>query len=111
MLLLAGCASAPMAPTAALDEAKSAIRTAERDDAGRFASAELDEARQKLILADKAAVAENMMLAEWYANESTLTAQLAAARTESAKAESINQEMSRGMDALTEEMRRAGDQQ
>lgn len=111
ILLLAGCATAPMAPTASLNEAKIAIEAAEKDDARQYAGAELDEARQKLILADKAVVAEDMVLAERYAQESMLTAKLASARSEATKAVAVNEEMSRSAEALLEEMQRAGDQQ
>ncbi len=111
MLLLAGCVSAPTAPTASLNAAKLAIQAAEKDDASHFAAAELDEARQKLMLAEKAVVAEDMILAMRYADESTATAKLAAARTEETKAVAINQEMSRSAEALMQEMQRAGDQQ
>ncbi len=110
MLLVAACTTAPMAPPASLNEAKIAIQAAEKNDARQFAGAELDEARQKLILADKAVVAEDMVLAERYAQESIVTAALATARTEETKAVAINQEMSRGAEALMEEMQRAGDQ-
>jgi Domain of unknown function (DUF4398) len=110
-LLFAGCASAPMAPTASLNEAKLAIQAAEKDDASHYAGAELDEARQKLVMANQAVVAEDMILAERFAQESTVTAQLAVARTEATKAEAVNTEMSRGTEALIEEMQRAGDQQ
>jgi len=111
MLLFAGCAAAPMAPTASLNEAKLAIQAAEKNDASRYAAAELDDARQKLIKADKAVVVEDMVLAEQLAHESTVTAKLASAKTEATKAQAINDEMSRGADALNEEMQRAGDQQ
>lgn len=111
MLLFAGCATAPMAPTASLNEAKLAIQAAEKEDASHYAGAELDEARQKLILADKAVLAEDMVLAERLAHEATVTAKLAAARTEATKAKAVNEEMSRGADALIEEMQRAGDRQ
>ena len=110
MLLVAGCAAAPMAPPASLNEAKIAIQAAEKDDARQYAGAELDQARQKLILADKAVLAKNMSLAKRFADESIVTAQLATARSEATKAVAINQEMSRGAEALMEEMQRAGDQ-
>ena len=110
MLLLAGCATMPTAPTASLDEAKRAIQAAEKDDASHYAGAELDEARQKLILADRAVEAEDMILAERLAQESTVTANLAAARTEATKAEALNKELSLGSEALIEEMQRSGDQ-
>ncbi len=111
MLLIGACASAPPSPTAALTEAKSAIQAAERDDASHFAAAELDKARQKLILANKAVVAEDMILAERFAQEATVTANLAAAKTAATKAVAINEEMGRGTEALLEEMQRVGDQQ
>lgn len=111
MLLVAGCASAPIAPTASLGDAKSAIRAAEKEGARQYAVAELDQAQQKLIMADRAVVEEKMLLAERFAKESIVTAELAAARSEAIKAEAINEEMRRSATALAEEMRRAGDQQ
>ena len=109
-MLVAGCAAAPIAPTASLNEAKLAIQSAEKAEAGQYAAAELDEARQKLMRAEKAVAAEDMIMAKRYADESTETAKLATARTEAAKAVAINQEMSRGAKALIEEMQRAGTQ-
>lgn len=110
MLLFVACASTPTAPTASMNEAKLAIQAAERVDAGRYANAELDEARQKLLSADKALLADDMVLANRYAEQSTLTAQLATARTEAARALEVNAEMNRSAEALTEEMQRTGDQ-
>jgi hypothetical protein len=110
MLLIAACASAPTAPTASLNEAKLAIGVAERNDAGHHAGAELDEARQKLVSADKAVAAENMVMADRYAKQSTVMAELATAKTEAAKALAVNEEMNRGAKALIEEMQRSGDQ-
>ncbi len=111
VLLVAGCAGTPMAPTAALNDAELAIQAAEKDEASLHAAAELDDARQKLKLAEQAVVKEDMVLAERLANESTVTARLASARTEATKAVAINQEMSRTAEALIEEMQRAGDRQ
>jgi hypothetical protein len=62
-------------------------------------------------LADKSVAAEDMILAQRLAEQATVTAKLATARTEAAKAEAVNEEMRRGAEALTEEMQRAGDQQ
>jgi hypothetical protein len=110
MLLITACASAPMAPTASLNEAKHAIEVAERVDASHHASAELDEARQKLLSADKAVTSEDMVLAERYAKQSKVMAELATAKTEAAKALAVNEELNRGAKALIEEMQRTGDQ-
>jgi hypothetical protein len=109
LMLVAGCASAPPAPDSALDAAKVAISNAEKADASHYAGAELGEARQKLALADNAVREESMILAERFALESRVQAELASARTETAKAAAVNKEMELGADALTEEMQRAGE--
>lgn len=109
ILLAAACASMP-APTEARNAAKVAITNAEKADAGKYASAEVAEARQKLAMADSAVRAEDMILAEQLAEQSRVEAELASARTAAAKAAAINEEMNRGTDALNEEMQRAGDQ-
>ena len=111
ILLLAGCASAnPVRPTS-LAAADQAIVAAEKRDASRYAPAELDEARQKLASAERAVAADDLILAERLGDEAEATAELAAARTEAAKATAINTEMARSTKALTEDMQRAGDRQ
>ena len=109
LMLLGACASTPPAPDSALDAAKVAISNAEKADAGQFAGAELGEAREKLASADSAVREENMIAAERFAQEARVQAELASARTASAKAAAVNKEMERGADALTEEMQRAGE--
>lgn len=110
VVLTSACASAPAAPTSALTAAREAISIAEQEGARQYAGAELDEAKQKLILAERYVSNEQMVDAERFARESMIAAELASARTESAKAVEINKEMRRSADALLEEMRRAGDQ-
>ena len=109
LMLIAACASAPPAPDSALDAAKVAISNAEKAEAGQFAAAELGEARTKLALADNAVREESMVVAERFAQESRVQAELASARTAMAKSAAVNKEMERGADALTEEMQRAGE--
>lgn len=109
--LLSACASTPQPPTTALQDAREAIANAEQAGARQYAGAELDEAQQKLLLAERFVRNEQMIDAERYARESAISAELASARTESAKAMEINRQMGRSADALIEEMRRAGDQQ
>lgn len=108
LMLIGACASTPLAPESALDAARVAIANADKTDAGRFANAELGEARQKLAMADDAVQQKDMVAAERFARESQVQAELASARTAAAKAASVNEEMERGADALTEEMQRAG---
>lgn len=50
-------------------------------------------------------------MAERFAQESVVTAELATARSEATKAETINEEMRLSAKALAEEMQRAGDKQ
>ncbi len=111
LILLSACASTPLAPTAALTDAREAIASAEQAGARQHAGAELDEAQQKLILAEQSVRNEQMAEAERLAQEAMVVAELAAARTEAAKAAEINREMGRSADALDEEMRRTGEQQ
>lgn len=111
-ILLAGaCASTPPAPTRSLDSARTAVTNAERAEAGRYASNELAEAREKLAAADSAVVGKNMLVAEQFADQARVEAELASARTDAAKAAAVNKEMRLGRDALGEEMQRAGEQQ
>jgi hypothetical protein len=110
-LILSACASAPPPPTSALDSARMAIANAERANAGRFAAVEIGESRDKFALANTAVGAKQMELGARLADEARVSADLAYAKTESAKAVAINKEMALGAEALTEEMRRAGAQQ
>ncbi len=109
LMLIGACASAPLAPDSALDGAKVAISNADKAGAGEHANAELAEARARLTLADNAVKAEDMVVAERFARESQVQAELASARTEAAKAAAVNRDMARGTEAMTEEMQRAGD--
>lgn len=110
-LLLSACASAPVAPTESLNDARSAIENAEQAEARQYAAAELEAAHAQLKSAEEAVSTERMTDAERLALQSRVSAELATARTEAAKATAINREMERSAEALREEMRRQGDQQ
>lgn len=111
MFLSVGCAVTPPAPTASLSAAQQAITSAERSDAQRYAGAELNDARQRLQRAETAVRSEDMIEAERLADESRVAAELASAATETSKAVQSNQELSRSVQALVDEMRRTGGQQ
>jgi hypothetical protein len=104
--ILAACASTPPAPTTSLLAARSAIATAEKADAGRYAAPKLGDAREKLAAADGAVEAKHMPLAQRLADESRVAADLAAAKSEEAKAVAVNDEMKHSNEALIEEMQR-----
>lgn len=109
LMMVSACASAPLAPDSALDAAKVAISNADKAGAGEHANAELAEARARLTLADSAVKDEDMVVAERFARESQVQAELASARTSAAKAAAVNVDMERGTEAMTEEMQRAGE--
>lgn len=112
VIFLAGaCASTPLPPTRSLDAARTAVRNAERDEAGRYAQPELSAARDKLAAADVAAARENMVAAERLSEEARVDAELATAKTDAAKAIAVNKQMRVGGEALSDEMQRAGEQQ
>lgn len=110
-LLLSGCATPPVAPTAALDAARGAIISAERNDARQYAGADLDEARQQLERAEAAVSKERMADARRYSERAAVAAELASAKADAAKAAEINRQIRRSAEALEEEMRRTGEQQ
>ena len=111
LLLLGACASTPQPPTESLSAARQAIANAEQSDARQYASAELDEAQRQLSMAERAVGQERMTEADRFARQSRIAAELAIARTGSAKAAEINHEIQRSTEALLEEMRRTGDRQ
>ena len=110
-LVLTGCASTPTEHPEAMSAARQALDRAEQAGARQYAGAELDESRQHLARADAAFNGARHAEAERLALQSQVSAELASARTEYAKAAEINREMSRGAEALIEEMRRTGAQQ
>jgi hypothetical protein len=105
VLMLAACASTPP-PTESLQAARDAISTAERAEAGRYATGELGEARTKLAAADTAVSQQKMTTAEQLAAEARVEAQLASAKTADVKAKAVNDEMMRSTGTLIQEMQR-----
>ena len=106
LFFAAACASTPPAPTANLQAAQQAIANAERVDAATHAAAELGEARVKLSTAQKAVEEKDMLTAGRLADEAFVDAELAAARSDAAKANAVNQDMRHSTATLVEEMQR-----
>jgi hypothetical protein len=105
-LIASACASTPVAPTASLGAARSAIADAEKVDAGRYASVELSEAREKLAAAQSAVEQKKMPAAQRLAEQSRVEAQLALAKSGEAKNTAVNEEMKQSNGVLLEEMQR-----
>lgn len=108
--LLAACASTSPAPTASIDSAKSAISNAEQAGARLHAGAELQEARSQLRMAEQAATDSSMVAADQYAQQSKIAAELAMAKTRTAKALDTNRDIESETNALRTETQRRGDQ-
>ena len=112
VLAMAACASAPPAPTAALQAAQQAIAVAERTEAGQYAPGELGEAHTKLVAANAAVADRKMVAGGRLAEQSQAEAELAAAKTTAAKSSAVNRDLSQGNSTLLEELdRKAGDTQ
>ncbi len=105
VLVLCGCASTPP-PTASLQEAGHAIAIAEQAEAGRYASADLNQARSNLGSAETAVSAKHMITAQRFAEESAADAELATAKTADIKANRVNDDMKRSTATLVEEIQR-----
>lgn len=107
-LALTACA-APRAPEGALRAAEQAIATAEQARVADYAAPELGEARSNLQAARDAVADEEMVLAARLADESRVSAELALAKADAAKAGAVNRELQESTDALKQEMQRSGD--
>lgn len=106
LLLTIGCASTPPIPSASLQAAQQSIVSAERDEAGTHAAAEMSEAREKLSAAQRAVDEKAMLDAGRLADEARAEAELAVARTRLAKANAVNADIERSNATLIEEMQR-----
>lgn len=105
-VVLSGCAAAPVAPSDAMQAAQLAIARAEEARIPDYDSPDLRSARDKLTRARAAIQAEDMVGARRLAEEARVDAEAAAAKAGSARAQAVNLEMQRGIDALQQEMKR-----
>ena len=100
------CAGTPPDPAPNLQAAQLAIANAERVDAASHAAAELAEARSKLASAQHAVDEKKMVAAAQLADEARAEAELAAATSDLAKANAVNQDIKQSTATLIEEMQR-----
>jgi predicted nucleic acid-binding Zn-ribbon protein len=85
---------------------------AEQARVAEHALAELQEARTKLSAARTAVKNEDMLLAKRMAQQASVDIQLASAKAELAKAEAVNDDLTKNIDVLKQEMdRNTGAQQ
>lgn len=103
---LAGCASSPPMPIAEYSRAQTLVQQAERNQAQQFAAADLTRAREKLNQAGKAMNSRDAKLADRYASEAALDAELALARSSAAQAGRSAAELRASIEELKAESRR-----
>jgi len=101
-LLAAGSASALDRGDAQLElaQAINAVRSAERDDAARYAVAELDEAHAMLASAQRAADDRAWTDAATFSERAKVAGDLASARSRQQRAEAATAEIERSLDML-----------
>jgi len=106
LLLLGACASTPPAPAVELASAKQAIATADQARIADASSPALSEARDKLAAAQTAVTDKRMADADRLARESRVDAELSSAQSAATKDKTVNDEMIRSTETLSQEMQR-----
>jgi Domain of unknown function (DUF4398) len=101
--LMTACASAPANPTADLTRARTLIEQAENDNTRQFAAAELEQARDKLGQAERAAEDGREAEADRLAMQAALDAEYARVKAGTAAAVKAADELDRSTDALRQE--------
>lgn len=108
LLSVVGCASTPP-PVPEVAAARALISQAEQSDASQFASADLEAARSKLRQADQDAKDSRPILAAQVAQESSVDAEVAMARTRAIKSEQALSDVNAGTQTLRSETIRQGE--
>ena len=104
--MMAGCASAPPAPTEDLAVAKAAVANAADAGGAEFAPAEMRSARDKMDRANLAMGAKDYDLARSLAEQAQVDAQLATTKARSAKAQKAALAVQEDSRVLREELDR-----
>jgi hypothetical protein len=100
---LTGCASQPK-PTAQLVRANTLVSQAEKDQAQRYAAADLQRARDELSSARSAQADGKNDAARSLADRAAVDADLASARASSAKAEQSAEQVHHSLDTLRQQL-------
>lgn len=112
-LLVAALAVSGAAAAAAVDrdtaqleltQAATAVQSAERDDAARYAPADLDEAHAMLDAAQNAADGRSWTDVAIYAERAKVTGDLASSRSRQHRAEAATAEIERSVDSLQHQL-------
>ena len=116
VLALSACATAPPPPTDAIAAAETALKHAEEARVADESAVELNESREKLtaartIAADREADDTRMMTARKLADEARVEAELASAKSATARQELSNREVRKTIDVMRFETQRNGGNQ
>jgi|KBSMisStaDraftv2_1062788.scaffolds.fasta_scaffold173282_2 hypothetical protein len=105
-LAVSGTAAAVDHDTATLEltQAVTAVQSAERDDAARYAPADLDQAHALLDSAQSSADARNWTDAAMYSERAKVVGDLASSRARQHRAEAATAEIERSVDSLRQQV-------
>jgi hypothetical protein len=106
MVLMVGCSSMKTPATADVAVSKAAVDNAAGAGGAEFAPAEMNSAREKLALANKAMVAKDYKLARDLSNQAQVDAKLAQSIANSAKARAAADAVQDNIRVLREELDR-----
>lgn len=107
VILTAGCTSLKTPATASVAVSKAAVDNASSAGGAEFAPVEMNAAREKMALANKAMTAKNYKLARDLANQAQADAKLAQAKADSAKAQTAADALQEDIRVLHEELDRS----
>ncbi|WP_420130788.1 DUF4398 domain-containing protein [Rhodoferax ferrireducens] len=106
VVLMVGCSSMKTPATADVAVSKAAVDNAAGAGGAEFAPAEMNSAREKLALANKAMAAKDYKLAADLANQAQADAKLAQGKANSAKAQAAANALQDNIRVLREELDR-----
>ncbi|WP_025917269.1 DUF4398 domain-containing protein [Herminiimonas sp. CN] len=107
VLMSTGCSSLKTPATASVAVSKAAVENASVAGGAEFAPVEMDSAREKMALANKAMAAKNYKLAGDLAAQAQADAKLAQGKANSAKAQTAADALQDDIRVLREELDRA----
>ena len=106
VVLTVGCSSMKTPATASVAVSKAAVENAAGAGGVEFAPVEMNAAREKMALANKAMTAKNYKLANNLANQAEADAKLAQSKANSAKAQTAADALQDDIKVLREELNR-----
>ncbi len=108
VIMIAGCSSMKTPATASVAVSKAAVDNAAGAGGAEFAPVEMNSAREKMALANKAMAAKNYKLANDLATQAQADAKLAQGKASSAKAQTAANALQDDIRILREELDRTG---